>query len=93
MTIEETIAALQGERADASRGETAHPGNPYYDAQSRLDFQPCRCSYSDSDYASHEYIAKGPRGGTYFVALNLNTGIISCGQKGYHYLRSSTPCV
>jgi hypothetical protein len=87
MDIEAAIAELMRLYPGATRGETATPGNPYYEATSGLPFHLCRCSHGDPGYGTWEFVAEGPRGGVRHIGINASTGVISCGPKGYHERR------
>jgi hypothetical protein len=75
-------------------GRTATSGDSYTRAQ-RMHFRLCECSNNDQGYDGVDYVAAGPQGGILYVGLNLNTGEITCGPKGYHssYYRNNAPCV
>lgn len=87
MDIEAAIAELVRLYPGATRGETATPGNRYYEAASGLTFHLCQCSHADTSYGTWEFVAEGPQGGAQHVGINPDTLLITCGPKGYHWHR------
>jgi hypothetical protein len=87
MGIEAAIAELERLYPGATRGETAMPGNRYYETAARLDYHLCRCSHGDPSYGIWEFVAEGPQGGAQHVGIDASTLLITCGPKGYHWHR------
>jgi serine/threonine protein kinase len=88
LSFDDVVARLV---ADGGRpGKTATAGS-YHATASKLRFVPCRCSWGDPTYGSHEYIARSARGKAYYVSHNLRTGLITCGPNGYHFCRPNVP--
>src|SRR5262249_36082942 len=83
LAIEEAITELEAQ--GGQRSATARAGHSYYETASKLRFVPGLCASADDSYNCREYIARNARGTCYSISLNLNTGKITCGPKGYHY--------
>src|SRR5687768_8187670 len=67
-------------------------GRRAFGRSSQLDFR--RCCGSDTDgYDYLEFVAAGPRGGVVVIALHRQTGVITCGTRGFHGLRGTGPCI
>ncbi len=92
MNIEEAIARMEKRYPACRRGKTAHPGHPYYESGRELDFHPCSCAASDPTYGGLEFVAVGALGGGHYIGVSKRVGIISCGPKGYHYLKGTPIC-
>lgn len=76
-------------------GRTAQPGSQAWEACRGLDF--VLCPHSVAVGPGRDYIARGPNGGIWYIGINrapgVNYGVISCGQKGFHFLNGTEPCI
>lgn len=72
-------------------GQTAMPGSQSWEACRALDFR--LCEHSVALGPGRDYIARGPNDGIWYIGINGRSGIISCGQKGFHALNGTAPCV
>ena len=86
----ETILAMF-ERAGGYVGETCRS------IPAGMTFQEC-CGSRTTDYNCHEFIARGPRGGVYYLSHDLDPDcegrtFATFGQEGFHHRNGTTPCV